>query len=59
MWTGHTMEELTARNDKLVPLCDVIIEGRFQEELKNTAIPWRGSSNQRMFYRGLEVESIV
>lgn len=58
MWTGHTMEELIERNDKLVPLCDVIIEGRFVEELRDVTLPWRGSSNQRIFFRGLEVKSI-
>ena len=58
MWTGHTMEELVERNDKLISLCDVVIEGRFVEELKNLSLSWRGSSNQRMFYRGLEVAEI-
>ena len=49
MWTGHTMEELKARDDRLVGLCDVVVEGRFVEELKDLSLKWRGSSNQRIF----------
>ena len=55
MWTGHTMEELKARSDQLVPLCDVVIEGPFIEEKKDLTLEWRGSSNQRIFYHGLEI----
>ena len=48
MWTGHILEDLLARNDKLVPLCDVIVDGPFIEEKKDLTLPWRGSSNQRV-----------
>ena len=54
LWTGHTMEELTDRNDRLIPLCDVVVEGRFVEELKDPSLKWRGSSNQRVFIHGKE-----
>lgn len=49
LWTGHTMEELTGRNDKLISLCDVVVEGAFVQELKDLSLKWRGSSNQRIF----------
>ena len=48
MWTGHVIEDLVKKNDKLVPLCDVIVDGPFIEEKKDLALPWRGSSNQRV-----------
>ena len=51
MWTGHTMEELQERDDKLYPLCDVIIDGRFDADLMKDVPPFRGSSNQRMWVK--------
>lgn len=48
MWTGHTLDDLVAKGDPLVPLCDVIIDGPFIEEKKDLILPWRGSSNQRV-----------
>lgn len=48
MWSGHTYEELLARNDELIKYCDVLIEGPFIESLKDFTIPWRGSTNQRI-----------
>jgi anaerobic ribonucleoside-triphosphate reductase activating protein len=29
LWSGHTYEELLARNDELLKYCDVLIEGPF------------------------------
>lgn len=52
IYTGYTYEELTAHPDspewKLLSLCQVVIDGRFVEELKDTTLPYRGSSNQRI-----------
>lgn len=48
MWTGHVLEDLVAKQDPLVPLCDVIVDGPFIEEKKDLTLPWRGSSNQRV-----------
>lgn len=48
MWSGHNLEDLMAKGDKLVPHCDIIIDGPFVEELKDLSLKWRGSSNQRV-----------
>ena len=48
MWSGHTYEQLIERNDQLLPLCDVLIEGPFIQEKKDLTLPFRGSSNQRI-----------
>lgn len=52
IYTGYTYEELTAHPGspewKLLSLCQVVIDGRFVEELKDTTLPYRGSSNQRI-----------
>lgn len=52
IYTGYTYEELTAAPGSpewnLLTLCQVVIDGRFVEELKDTTLPYRGSSNQRI-----------
>lgn len=52
IYTGYTYEELTASPGSpewnLLALCHVVIDGRFVEELKDTTLPYRGSSNQRI-----------
>lgn len=50
-YTGFTFEELL-RADKpvleLLELCDVIIDGRFEEACKDLTLLYRGSANQRI-----------
>lgn len=48
MWTGHDYDELKKNGDRLVELCDVVVDGPFVEELKDLSLAWRGSSNQRV-----------
>ncbi|WP_322923612.1 anaerobic ribonucleoside-triphosphate reductase activating protein [Paenibacillus campi] len=50
-YTGYTWEQLCAEPNKylkLLNLCDVLIDGRFVQELRDVALPYRGSSNQRV-----------
>lgn len=50
LYTGYTIEEI--RNSpslsKIIPLVDVIVDGPFIESLKDSDLPFRGSSNQRI-----------
>ena len=57
LWTGYTFEELEKRTDVHGALrnVDVLIEGRFVEELKQN-LPLRGSSNQRVYVRGKDLK---
>lgn len=53
MWsyTGFTFEELLRSDEhklELLTLCDVIIDGRFDETRKDLSLLYRGSSNQRI-----------
>ena len=61
MWSGHTWEQLVERNDELLPLCDVVIEGPFIQEKKDLTLAFRGSSNQRIIdvKKSLESGKIV
>lgn len=50
IWSGFTWEEILADEKRLelISHCDVLIDGKFKEELKNLNLKWRGSSNQRV-----------
>ncbi|CAH1055289.1 anaerobic ribonucleoside-triphosphate reductase activating protein [Paenibacillus pseudetheri] len=52
IYSGYTYEELTALPGSpewnLLKQCQVLIDGRFVEELKDTTLLYRGSSNQRI-----------
>lgn len=55
-FTGFTWEELHTEGcrgrcevtDEMLSLLDVLVDGRFVEELKNISLQFRGSSNQRI-----------
>lgn len=32
----------------ILQMCDVVVDGEFREELRDTTLPFRGSSNQRL-----------
>lgn len=52
VWTGYIYEELVQANDKhvmeLLSMVDVLIDGPFIEDFKDTTLLMRGSSNQRI-----------
>ena len=55
-FSGFTYEELTTEGthprcevtDEMLSLLDVLVDGRFVEELKDISLRFRGSSNQRL-----------
>lgn len=46
LWTGYLLAELSAEQRELVDLIDVLIDGKFEKELADPSLHWRGSSNQ-------------
>lgn len=52
IYSGYTFEELIAdphsEEFALLTRCQVIIDGRFEQELLDTSLLYRGSSNQRI-----------
>lgn len=50
MYSGKNFEELQQNkySAKLLSYIDVLVDGKFQEELRDLTIPFRGSSNQRI-----------
>ena len=58
LWSGYTLEELRERYDILTDYVlaniDVLVDGRFVQELKDPTLKFRGSSNQRILKRGID-----
>ena len=51
LWTGYTYEELLGEYGEIYfknPPIDVLIDGRFVDELKDRNLKYKGSSNQRI-----------
>ena len=52
LWTGYTLEELQSENDpdinEILENINVLIDGKYVEELRDLGLPLRGSSNQRV-----------
>lgn len=46
LWTGYTLAELSADQRRIVDRLDVLIDGKFVQDLRDPALIWRGSSNQ-------------
>ncbi|WP_250278862.1 anaerobic ribonucleoside-triphosphate reductase activating protein [[Clostridium] colinum] len=46
LYTGYIWEEIN--NLDVIKYIDILVDGRFIEELANTNLEWRGSSNQRV-----------
>ena len=50
LWTGYLFEEILKDDlkSKLLPFIDVIIDGKFEENLKDITLKYKGSTNQRV-----------
>lgn len=63
MWTGYLFEEILKDDlkSKVLPFVDVIVDGRFEENLKDVTLKYMGSTNQRVIDvpKSLEIASIV
>lgn len=49
-YTGYTYENLlkNPRQTQLLTYIDVLVDGRYRQELRDEDLPFRGSSNQRL-----------
>lgn len=48
LWTGYTFEDYV-KDKEITKYTDVIVDGRFVDELKDLSLRFRGSSNQRIW----------
>lgn len=61
LYTGYTLEQIfplvatdmldvnNLYRQEIVNMCDVVVDGKYIEELKDITLKWRGSSNQRVW----------
>ena len=63
IWSGFTWEEILEDENRfsLIKECDVLIDGKFEDNLKDLNLKWKGSSNQRVIdiKKSLETNEIV
>ena len=54
IWTGSVLEDIKCDDEMkdILKYVDVLVDGPFIEEQKDLSIPFRGSSNQRILYKG-------
>lgn len=50
LWTGYRYNELTSMQKEILNYIDVIIDGKFDQDKKDSKLLWRGSSNQNVIY---------
>ncbi|WP_275076923.1 anaerobic ribonucleoside-triphosphate reductase-activating protein [Providencia rettgeri] len=46
IWTGYKLAELTLEQQKVVSLVNTLIDGKFEQDLHDPRLIWRGSANQ-------------
>lgn len=46
VWTGYLLADLTPEQQEVVSYINVLIDGKFVQELYDPGLLWRGSSNQ-------------
>lgn len=52
LYTGYTYKELEQdeKRFQVISSIDVLVDGRYKEQLMNSGLHWRGSSNQRIIH---------
>lgn len=50
IYSGYTIEQIARdpKKLKLLRMCDIIVDGKFEEDKKDLTLKYRGSSNQRI-----------
>ncbi|MCL0011877.1 anaerobic ribonucleoside-triphosphate reductase-activating protein [Providencia rettgeri] len=46
LWTGYTLGDFTLEQQKVVSFVNTVIDGKFEQDLHDPRLIWRGSSNQ-------------
>ena len=73
LYTGYTLEQIFPTivtnnfdinrfyRQAIVEMCDVVVDGKYIEELKDITLQWKGSSNQRVvdIKSSIEQEKVV
>lgn len=53
LYSGYTLEEIISKDMvEMLEYIDVLVDGPYIHELRDISLPFRGSSNQRILYKG-------
>ncbi|WP_076408756.1 anaerobic ribonucleoside-triphosphate reductase-activating protein [Shewanella sp. UCD-KL12] len=50
LWTGYLLDELSPQQQQIIEYVDVLVDGKFEQELADPSLVFRGSSNQLIHY---------
>ncbi|GIU27760.1 anaerobic ribonucleoside-triphosphate reductase-activating protein [Shewanella sp. MBTL60-007] len=50
LWTGYTLGNLSAAQQEIVDIVNVVVDGKFEQSLADPSLLFRGSSNQEIHY---------
>lgn len=50
VWSGYRRHQLDEQQAEIVRYCDVLIDGKYVEALRDPSLLWRGSANQQIHY---------
>jgi anaerobic ribonucleoside-triphosphate reductase activating protein len=50
LWSGYTFEHIKKYYPTILQYIDVLIDGKYIQELTDPSLKWRGSSNQRIIH---------
>ena len=50
VWTGYLLADLNSKQQQIIELIDVLIDGKFERSLADPSLAWRGSANQVIHY---------
>jgi len=52
LWSGYTLEKIqTNHASDILKKIDVLVDGKYQESMRDTSLEYRGSKNQRVLYK--------
>lgn len=59
LYTGYTWEQCLEddRRFEIIKQCNIIVDGRYDNELRDITLDWRGSSNQRVIDVAQSIEN--
>ena len=52
LWSGFTIEKLNSKQKEILEYIDVLVDGQFEINKRDYNLMYRGSSNQRVLYKG-------
>ena len=53
LWSGYCLENLAAEQRPILQYIDVLVDGQFMQTMKKPNLKFRGSTNQRILYKGV------